>query len=160
MTHHKITFCETQLVCKAFFCSILCCSFDLIIIVVQADNIGAGKLCYFSSRSSYTASDIQDLRTFSHTHHVGKIMLVSGNGLVEAFSISESTEVEGSTPAVFIKIGCEVVVMSGERGVFCFSSLEALSTQLLVLGKFHVYLSDLSGFGPGCLVIPMLEIFS
>ena len=42
---------------------------------------------------------------------------------MEAFAIGEPAEVERASPAIFIKVGCEVVVMSCEGCVLGFSSL-------------------------------------
>ena len=42
---------------------------------------------------------------------------------MEAFAIGEPAEVERASPAVFVKVGCEVVVMPCEGCVLCFSSL-------------------------------------
>lgn len=37
---------------------------------------------------------------------------MAGDGLVEAFAVGEAAEVEGGAPAVFVDVGCEVVVAS------------------------------------------------
>ena len=52
-----------------------------------------------------------------------QIVFVSSNGLVEAFTISESAEMERASPAVFIEVGGEIVIVPGERGIFCFPCL-------------------------------------
>lgn len=52
-----------------------------------------------------------------------QIVFVSSNGLVEAFSISESAEMERTSPAIFVKICGEIVVVPGKRGIFCFPCL-------------------------------------
>ena len=52
-----------------------------------------------------------------------QIVFVPSNGLVEAFTISEPAEMKRAAPAVFIEISGEVVVMSGESGIFGFACL-------------------------------------
>jgi hypothetical protein len=41
---------------------------------------------------------------------VGEVVLVTGDGLVEAFALGEAAKVERLAPAVFVEIGREVVV--------------------------------------------------
>lgn len=52
-----------------------------------------------------------------------QIVFVSSNGLVEAFTISEAAEMERATPAIFVKICGEVVIVPGKGGIFCFPCL-------------------------------------
>lgn len=35
---------------------------------------------------------------------------MTSNGLVERFTICETTEMEGLSPSVFVEIGCKIVV--------------------------------------------------
>ncbi len=41
-------------------------------------------------------------------------MLMAGNGAVEGFTVGEAAEVEGRAPAVFVEVGCEVVVTTNQ----------------------------------------------
>ena len=66
----------------------------------------------------------------SKSHHVRQIVFVSSNGLVETFTISETAEMKGASPAIFVEICGEIVVVPGKRGIFCLSCL----TQLLAGG--------------------------
>ena len=59
-----------------------------------------------------------------------QIVFVSSNGLVEAFSISESAEMERTSPAIFVKIRGEIVIVSGKRGIFCFPCLVDLLARI------------------------------
>ena len=52
-----------------------------------------------------------------------QIVFVSSNGLVEAFTISEPAEMKRASPAIFIKICGEIVIVPGKGGIFCFPCL-------------------------------------
>lgn len=54
---------------------------------------------------------------------MSQIVFVSSNGLVKALAISEAAKVEGSSPAILVKIRCQVIVVPGEGRIFCFSGL-------------------------------------
>ena len=69
-------------------------SLDLVVIVVQTYNICARELGDFPRRPADTTAYVENFHSLPHTHHVCKIMLVSGNGLVEAFSVGKPAEVE------------------------------------------------------------------
>jgi hypothetical protein len=53
-------------------------------------------------------------------------MFVSSNGLVKAFAIGEAAKMERASPAIFVQVGCEVVVVSSKGGIFRLSSLAKL----------------------------------
>lgn len=97
---------------------------DLVIVVVQANDIGAGEFDHFSCWTTNTASDVQNSLALLHVHDVGEVVLVTGNCLFEWLAVCESAEVEGLAPAVLVEIGSEVVIVSGEGSVFCFPCLE------------------------------------
>ena len=61
-----------------------------------------------------------------------KVVLMSGNSLVEVFTIGEAAEVEGSAPAVFIEVGSEVIIMPCKGGILCFSRLCKTNCQAVV----------------------------
>ena len=52
-----------------------------------------------------------------------QIVFVPSNGLVEAFTVSESAEMERASPAIFVEICGEIIIMPGKSGIFCFSCL-------------------------------------
>lgn len=123
-TYHEVAFGERQFMGKTLLQSILICSGDLIVVVIQAKHVGTRKFYNLSSRSSDTATNIKDLHTLTHAHHVCKVMFVSGNGLEEALTIRKATEVEGASPAIFVEIRCKVIVVPRQGGVFCSTGLE------------------------------------
>ena len=55
-----------------------------------------------------------------------QIVFVSSNGLVKAFTISESAEMERTPPAIFVEVGGEVVIVSGKSSVLRFACLIGL----------------------------------
>ena len=67
---------------------------DLVIVVVQADDVCAGELCDFSSWASDTTANVEHLHAIAQTHHMCQVMLMTGNGLVEALAVREPAKVE------------------------------------------------------------------
>lgn len=57
---HKITLNKGDLFLKASFSSEFPRSLDLEVVIIQADNIGIGKLGNLASGSTNTAADIED----------------------------------------------------------------------------------------------------
>lgn len=109
-TYHEITLDEVQLVRKTLLLRISCGTFDLVIVVVQSSDVCAGELSNLSRRATNTASNIKNLVSILDTNLGSKIMFVAGNGLVEGFTVCESTEVERLSPTVLVEICSEVVV--------------------------------------------------
>ena len=92
--YHKITFSEAQLVRKSFLCSVLASALNLIVIVVQSNYVDASKFGNLSCWTANTTAHVENLHALSKAHHVRQIVFVSSNGLVEAFTVSESAEME------------------------------------------------------------------
>lgn len=55
-----------------------------------------------------------------------QIVFVSSDGLVKAFTVSESAEMERSSPAIFVEVSGEVIIVSGKSRIFRFSCLIGL----------------------------------
>lgn len=53
-----------------------------------------------------------------------QIVFVPGNGLVEALTVSESAEMERTSPAILIEICGEIVIVPGKGSIFCFPCLD------------------------------------
>jgi hypothetical protein len=51
---------------------------------------------------------------------------MSRNSLVERLAVGKAAEMEGSSPTILVEVGCEVVVVSSETCIFCFSRLQDL----------------------------------
>lgn len=90
---------------------------------------------------------------------MGQIVLVAGNGLVEALAEGITAEVEALAPSVLVQIGCKVVVVSCEGCVFVSSFLGVVSKQLQGPVPPIAYLACLLGLFSGAFVVPMLEVF-
>jgi hypothetical protein len=82
----------------------------LIVIVVQTGDVGTSELCDFSRWSTNTTADIEDFVSVFDTNLRCEVVFVTGNGLVERFTVCETAEVEGLTPTVFVEIRSEIVV--------------------------------------------------
>lgn len=86
---------------------------NLVVIVVQAGNVSAGKLGNLTSGTANTTTDIKDLHVFSDANAVGEVMLVAGNGLIERLAGREAAKVERLAPSIFVQVGCQVIVAVG-----------------------------------------------
>lgn len=91
---------------------------NLVVVVVQAGDMGTCELGDLASRTTNTATDIENLHALLDANLVGKVVLMTSNGLVEGFALRESTEMEGLSPTVFVEIGSEVVVAESLESVF------------------------------------------
>ena len=72
--------------------------------------MSTGELGNLSSRTTDTTSHVKDFVSIFDANLGCKVVFVAGNGLVEPLTICETAEVEGLAPAIFIKIGCEVII--------------------------------------------------
>lgn len=69
-------------------------SLNLVVVVVQANDVGVGEAADLTSWSSNTTSDIENEGVWLDSDLGSKEMLVSGNGLVETLSWVETAEME------------------------------------------------------------------
>ena len=83
---------------------------NLVVVVVEAGNVGASELGNLTGRAADTAADVENLHALLDADAVGEVVLVSGNGLVEGLAGRETAEVEGLSPSVFVQVGRQVVV--------------------------------------------------
>jgi hypothetical protein len=94
IVYHEITLSKGKLVIETFFLGISSCSFNLIVVVVEADYVASGELDNFSCWATNTASNIQDIHIRLDTHAVCKIMFVPGNCLPEGLTVCKTAEME------------------------------------------------------------------
>jgi hypothetical protein len=84
---------------------------------------------------------------------------MAGNSLVEGLAVSEAAEMEGVSPAVFVKVGGEVVVTTGIGLVRCKMGVEkggVLSCKSSIFRSSCF--SCLFRFSCSILIIPMLKV--
>jgi hypothetical protein len=109
-TYHEVALDEFQLVGQTLLESVVGGTLDLVIVVVQTGNVSTGELGNLAGRAADTTTNVEDLHSLLDADAVGKIVLVTGNGLAERFAVGEAAEVERLAPAVFVQIGGEVVI--------------------------------------------------
>ena len=82
---------------------------------------------------------------------------MSSNGLVEAFTISESAEMERAPPAIFVNVRGKVVIVPGKSGIFCFSCLIDLLARAMesIHRARSNHFSDFCSLEVSGLVVPM-----
>lgn len=90
---------------------------DLVVVVVEAGDVGAGELGDLAGGAANTAPDVEDLHPFLDPDLVGEVVLVAGNGLVEVLAAGVPAEVERLAPAILVEIRGEVIVTRG--GIVC-----------------------------------------
>lgn len=67
---------------------------NLVVIVVQASNVGSSELGDLASGSTNTTANIKNLHALLNTNLVCQVVFVTGNSLIEGLADRESTEVE------------------------------------------------------------------
>lgn len=74
--------------------SVVGSTLNLVVVVVETCDVGTGELGNLARWPADAASDIENLHVFLDTDLVGKVVLMSGNGLVEALANRVAAEVE------------------------------------------------------------------
>jgi hypothetical protein len=110
MIYHEVSLDEGKLVGQALLVSVVGSALNLVVVVVETCDVCTGELGDLARWPAYAATDIENLHALLDADLMGKIVLMSGNGLVEALANRVPAEVEGLAPAVFVQISGEVVV--------------------------------------------------
>jgi hypothetical protein len=92
--YHEVTLDELVLVGNSGQLRVVGRTLNLVVVVVQSDDIDIGEPRHLARRTADTASDVENGHARLQAHHVGKVVLVTGNGLVEALALVEPAEVE------------------------------------------------------------------
>lgn len=95
---------------KLFLDCVLLCSTDLVRIDIQAGDVGSSKLDDFSCWPSNTAANIQHPHPRFDANVTCQKVFMSSHSLTKFLTVGKSTEVECLAPAIFIKIGRQVVI--------------------------------------------------
>ncbi|KAI6775056.1 hypothetical protein HG530_001814 [Fusarium avenaceum] len=111
----KVTLDKVELVRQALLEGVVGGSLNLIVVVVETGDMGACELGDLASGTTNTTTNVEDLHALLDTNLVGKVVLMTGNGLVKGLALRESAEVEGLTPTVFVEIGGKVVVATHQQ---------------------------------------------
>ena len=101
-TYHKITFHECQLIGQSLLLGICGSTLNLVVIVVETSDVGAGKLCDFACRAPYSTANIKDFHAILDANLSSQIVLMTRNSLRERLAICETAEVKGLSPTVLI----------------------------------------------------------
>jgi hypothetical protein len=83
---------------------------DLVFVDVQSRDVAAGELDDFASGASHTTANIQDSHIRLYTYGMSQVMFVASNGARECLAIGKLAKVERLAPAVFVKVGSQVVI--------------------------------------------------
>lgn len=102
---HEVTLYKVQLVRQALLLRIVGSTLNLVVIVVQSSNVAAGELGDLTSRATHTTTDIQHFHALLNADLVGKIVLVTGDRLVERLAVGVTAEVERLTPTILVQVG-------------------------------------------------------
>lgn len=101
-THHEVALDKGQLLGEALLGSVVGSTLDLVVVVVQAGDVGTSELGNLTSRATDTAADIENAHVLLDADLVGEVVLVAGNGLVEGLAEGVAAEVEGLAPTVLV----------------------------------------------------------
>lgn len=107
---HEVALDELELAREAVTNSVVGGTVDLVVVVVEAGDVGIGELGDFARRATDTATNIENLHALLDADLGSEVVLVTGNSLVEGLAGGETAEVEALAPAILVDIGREVVV--------------------------------------------------
>lgn len=108
--YHEITLNELEFIRKSLFLSVDSCTLDLIFVEIQTGDMSPCELDNLPSRSTNTASNIQDLHTRFDTDVVSKVVFMASDSTIEGLAVSKAAEVKRLRPPVLVEICSEVIV--------------------------------------------------
>ena len=76
----------------------------LIVVVVEAYYVAAGKFYHLSGWTADSTPDVKDIGVLFEADLEGEVVFVAGDSLVETLTWGESAEVEGCAPAILVEI--------------------------------------------------------
>jgi len=88
----------------------------LVVVIIQASDVGAGELGNLSGRATDATAHVQHPHALLDVDLMGKVVLMPGNGLVKRLAVRKAAEVEGLAPSVLVDVGREVVI-AGQQEV-------------------------------------------
>lgn len=83
---------------------------NLVVVVVQTGDVCAGELGDLTCGSADAAANVKNLHALLDANLVCKVVLMTGNGLVEGLPDGETAEVERLPPSELVDVGSKVVV--------------------------------------------------
>ena len=104
--YHEVTLDKVQLLGEAFLHSIVSSTINLVVVVVEAGDVSAGKFGNLTSRTTDTAANIEDLHALLNAYRVRKVVLMASDGLAEGFVVGEAAKVEALAPTILVEVGC------------------------------------------------------
>lgn len=75
--YHEVAFCVAQLMRETFTCRVVGRTFDLVVVVIQSDNIGASELDDLACWTADTTADIEYPHVLLDSHDVSKVVLMA-----------------------------------------------------------------------------------
>ena len=100
-------------------------TFDLVGVVVDADDVGAREARDFAERPADAASEIDRAHARPQPEDVRKVVFVPRQGCRKALAGTPRREVKGATPTVFVEVRGEVVVGVAEGDVVVLAAVES-----------------------------------
>ena len=84
--------------------------FDLIGIVIQADDIASSESCNLSRRFANTTANVKHSHRLIDLDPMGKVVFMARESLEQSLANAKSAEVERLCPGLFVEVGGQVVV--------------------------------------------------
>lgn len=100
---------------KALFGSISCCALNLIVVVVEASNVGATEFADLTGWATNTTAYVENLHVVAYAHGVRKVMFMARNSLVESLAVCEAAEVERLSPSILVEVGAQIVITDARQ---------------------------------------------
>lgn len=109
-TYHKVTLDELELARQTFLDRVPGGTGNLVVVVIEARDVGISELGNLPSGSTDTAANVQNLHARLDADLRRQEVLMARNGLVEGLAGRIPAEVEALAPAVLVQVGREIVV--------------------------------------------------
>ena len=100
-------------------------SLDLVGVTIDTDKAGAAIAGQIAHRPTYAASHIEHFHPGFQGKPVGKKVLMPEQRRLEALALTPGGKMKRLTPAEFVEIGHQVVIVIDERPITLFSTLRA-----------------------------------
>src|SRR5262249_26338796 len=111
------------------------CPHNLIVVVVDAEDRGAGKSGYRPHRTTDTAAHVENVKSWPEPKPQGDDMLEAGRRLTHRLAFEPGGKMERVSPAIFVEIRHQIVEMVDDGRVlslFCSRTGRPLGHQMAI----------------------------
>mmetsp|Transcript_4163 Transcript_4163/g.11340 ORF Transcript_4163/g.11340 Transcript_4163/m.11340 type:complete len:362 (-) Transcript_4163:12-1097(-) len=144
----EISLHQAALVGDTLLRAVLVSNLDLVFVDGHTGDIGSGELLNVAHGSAHTTANVNGLGLFVHASPGGHVVLQTLDGFLERFTLLAGSKVEGLTPAIFVKIGHQVVERVDHGIVLLlalFNGFLLVKTSNILAGTFKQVIVSIHG---------------